>query len=399
MNLTKTLLVYKKELLDILRDRRTLMSMIIAPLLLFPVLILGVGALTASQIQKMEEKHYTVFVYGGEQAPRIVNALNGVETLDVEPFEDTEILRRLVQDGDVPAALIVPEGGLYEEGDAPKVTLLLNEGKERSEMVAGKIKNALRDLREEIALERVESLGGVEATLNPFEIEEENTATDEQMAGMILGTLIPYMLILIAMTGGLYPAIDLTAGEKERATIETILVTPVSRLDIVIGKFLTVMTASLLSGIISLFSMAIVFGVGMTTLLGNAENALDLSINPLSIVLGVAMIIPLTALFAAVLMTICIFAKSSREAQSYVTPLMFVIIIPAMMSMMPGFEPSAAQAWIPVMNVSLVMKQVLSGTMNWGLIGTTIGSTLLYAAAGIFVTTRVFQREEVLFKV
>jgi sodium transport system permease protein len=111
------------------------------------------------------------------------------------------------------------------------------------------------------------------------------------------------------------------------------------------------------------------------------------------------MILPLTALFAALLMTICISAKSSREAQSYVTPLMFVIIIPAMMSMLPGFEPSAAQAWIPVMNVSLVMKQVLSGTMNWELIGTTIGSTLLYAAIGIFITTRVFQREEVLFKV
>ena len=211
------------------------------------------------------------------------------------------------------------------------------------------------------------------------------------------------MVILLCMTGGMYPAMDLTAGEKERGTMETILSSPIPRLDLVLGKFFLVLTASLVTAALSVVSMGVSFW-GMQNM-----KSLDLSKNPdaagmqlhigFTAVLSVfLMALPLAVLFSAGLITISLFAKSYKEAQSYVSPLMILVIVPAVAAMLPGIELTSKLALIPILNVSLLCKELVTGTYHWNFIALIFLSTCVYAAIALFLAVKMFQREDVLFR-
>lgn len=394
-------IIYRKELLDIIRDRRTIISMIVIPLVMMPLMMLLVSSIVMKELEKIEASTFTVMVVHPERASGIMDVLRDVDNLEVLDLMDRDQAEILVREGDIEAAVVLPASGLSNEGDVPEIEVLVNESSEHSSTAGRRVRSALLDWREAIAKERIEDLGAPETVIKPFEILRSNVATGEQMTGQFLGMLLPYIMILLTMQGAIYPAIDLTTGEKERSTLETLLASAATRLEIVLGKYFTVMTASLVSATMALISMAFVIGFGFTSF--DTPNGQDLgfalSVSPLAISLALAMMIPLAALFSSLLMTIAIFAKSNREAQSYLVPLMMAVIVPAMMSMISTTGVSSNQAWIPVLNVSLVMKEILSGNIDWPLIGTALFSTTLYALAGIFVTMRVFQRESVLFRV
>ena len=209
----------------------------------------------------------------------------------------------------------------------------------------------------------------------------------------------------------MYPAIDLTAGEKERGTMETILCSPIGRLDIVLGKFLMVLTASLATVVFTLLSMGLTllvagnflgaaFGADAAAAAsssGGSSGVIAL-LNPLGLVGMVAMIIPFAVLISAAQLAICLFAKSYKEAQSYVSPLIIVIIMPAVVGMLPGVELDLGLALLPVLNLSLVSKEMVSGVFNWHYIGLIFGSSCIYAAAALWWCVRMFNREDVIFR-
>jgi sodium transport system permease protein len=198
----------------------------------------------------------------------------------------------------------------------------------------------------------------------------------------------------------MYPAIDLTAGEKERGTMETILSSPISRLDLVGGKFLLVFSASLATAILSVISMGGSFAIlGRTSLMNSSGGqTLALNLGLLSVVSVFLMALPLAFLFSAVLMTIALFAKSYKEAQSYLTPMTFLIVIPAVASVMPGVELTPKLALIPILNTSLVCKEIITGTYHWNSIALIFVSTCVYAGVALFLAVKTFQRESVLFR-
>jgi len=204
------------------------------------------------------------------------------------------------------------------------------------------------------------------------------------------------MIILLSIMGAMYPAIDLTAGEKERGTLETLLVSPVGRMEMVLGKFLTIMTASLSTATLSLLSLYVTVSSGMMM---TAAEEMTMTINPGALISLILMMIPLAGLFSALLMTIAVFARSYREAQTYISPLMIVAILPAMASLIPGISPDLQMALIPVLNVSMTLKEVLMGRFDFVLIMVTALSTMVYAAFAIFISFRMFQKESVLFRV
>jgi sodium transport system permease protein len=236
--------------------------------------------------------------------------------------------------------------------------------------------------------------------LSPFEVKQENVAPPEKVSGATFGGFIGYMVILLCMTGAMYPAIDLTAGEKERGTMETILSSPISRLDLVLGKFLLVFSASLTTAVLSVMSMGASFAILGRTQLMNSSNGQSFALN-VGLTAAVAvflMALPLAVLFSAVLMTIALFAKSYKEAQSYLTPMTFVVVIPAVASLMPGVELTPKLALVPILNTSLVCKEIISGTYHWNSIALIFASTCVYAAVGLFLAFKTFQRESVLFR-
>jgi sodium transport system permease protein len=229
-------------------------------------------------------------------------------------------------------------------------------------------------------------------------------ATQEKVAGVRLGPLIPYFIIIFSLMGALHPAMDLTAGEKERGTMETILASSVSRGELVMGKFLLVLTTSLLTAVISLTSYAMTLKYtpseatrGVGTRGGAALGQMgQFSLQSLALVFG--MVLPLAVFFSATLIALSLIARSYKEAQSYTGPLMTFAIIPAIISILPGIELNPKLALIPILNVSLVSKEILSGSYPWGLIGIVFGSTCFYAVVALAIAALQFQREEVLFR-
>jgi sodium transport system permease protein len=239
--------------------------------------------------------------------------------------------------------------------------------------------------------------------VKPFDVRTENVAPPEKVGGNAIGGIVPYLFLLLCFTGAMYPAMDLTAGEKERGTMETILCSPVARLDLVLGKFLMVLTASLGTVICSLISMGLTVAIGGPLLAGMAGGGRGAAaalptVDPLGLVAVFAMVFPMAVLFSAGLLAISLFAKSFKEAQSYVSPLVIVIVLPAVIGVLPGVELNARLALVPILNVSLVSKELVSGVWQWPYIALIFGSTSVYAALALGLAVRMFNREDVLFR-
>ncbi len=211
------------------------------------------------------------------------------------------------------------------------------------------------------------------------------------------------MVILLCFTGAMYPAMDLTAGEKERGTMETILSSPISRGDLVLGKFSLVLNASLATAALSVISMGVSFWFAQHFKFLDFGDTSDPNTLQIKIGLSAAlsvflMALPIAVLFSAALLTISLFAKTYKEAQSYLTPMTFLVIIPAVAAMLPGVELTPKLALVPILNVSLLCKELVASTYHWHYIAIIFASTCVYAAAALFIAIKMFQRESVLFR-
>jgi sodium transport system permease protein len=394
--------VYRKELIDSLRDRRTLFSMIAVPLLLMPVLTIGLLVVLIRQVGQASEEVPKVMVLGGKDSPKVraeLEKLEGVEIVAQKPDYAEEISSKQIR-----AAVEIPAGfdAKLAAGEPMSVKIYMYEGELKSGFGADRLQKFFRDVRDRAIRERLEARQLPENLIRPFDIKQQNVAPPEKVGGAILGGLVPYFVILLSLTGAMYPAMDLTAGEKERGTIETILCSPVSRTHLVLGKFLMVLTASVATALLSIISMTVSFGVGKKMLQGVAHGAADtvlqITLTAKAVISVFVMVLPLAVLFSAALLAIALFAKSFKEAQSYISPLMIVVVLPAVAAVLPGVELNTTLALVPVLNTSLVSKEIMTGTYHWNYIALIFASSCIYAAAAIAIAVKLFQREDVLFR-
>jgi len=400
MSLRNIGIVYRKELTDSLRDRRTLVSMIVIPLLVFPVMMLGFSYLAVKLVGQAKKEVPQIMVLGGEDSPKVMARLRNLDTIEIVPPAPDYVEQ--ISNKKIRAAVEIPKGfdAALERNEKTTIKIYMYEGEIKSSFAADRVEKFFSELREKTARDRLEARKLPVSLLKPFDIEQKNVAPPEKVGGSLFGGLIGYMVILLCMTGAMYPAIDLTAGEKERGTMETILCSPVERTHLVLGKFLMVLTASLASAMLSVISMGVSFlGVSkLGSLESGGRSPFQMSINPKAVLAVFGMVLPMAVLFAAALMTIALFAKSYKEAQSYLTPMTFLVVIPAVASLLPGVELNAKLALVPVLNTSLVSKEILTGTYHWNYIALIFLSSCAYAAAAMFIAVRMFQREDVLFR-
>ena len=403
--------VFAKELRDLLRDRRTIISMIVVPTLLMPALmalIVFVGVKVAREVATTPP---TVMLIGGEDSPEARRALETQQKFKIVPAAPD--WRQLISDKKLRAAVEIPAGfdAALERGERAKIKIYHYEGELRSDRAVSEVRRLFSGYGERIVEERLSARGLSLATIRPLEVRTENVAPPEKVGGNLIGGIIPYFFLLLAFTGAMYPAMDLTAGEKERGTMETLLCSPVARLDLVLGKFLMILTASLATVAFSLVSMLVTLSIGGSVavhrILGSgtagaqrtAERITSMTtLDPLGLVAVLGMVLPMVVLFAAVLFTISLFAKSFKEAQSYVSPLIIVIIMPAAIGMLPGVELNARLALVPILNVSLASKELVSGVWHWQYLALIFGSTCVYAALALALAVRMFKREDVIFR-
>jgi sodium transport system permease protein len=397
--------IYAKELRDCVRDRRTLISMIVIPTIVMPALIFGVGQAASTIVTKARAEVPRVMVLGGADSPGVRAELEQGGKFRVK--DATPDWKALISDKKVRAVVEIPAGferGLAA-GAAPAVRVYDYEGELKSGLAADQLEAFFAKLRTRATTKFLADRGLPATLARPFEIQRKNVAPPEKVGGNLLGGIVPYFVIMLCLIGSMYPAMDITAGEKERGTMETLLCSPAARTDIVLGKFLMVLTGGLSAVVFSLLSF------GLTLLLvgrsmgaaagvaGAVAAGVDLpTIDPVGVLGVLAMVLPVAVLFSAIVFTVSLFAKSQKEAQSYLTPFIFAVIVPSIVALLPGIELNLGLALIPVVNISLVCKEMLSGVWHWDYIAVIFGSTALYATAALAIADRMFRREDVIFR-
>ncbi|WP_438480937.1 ABC transporter permease [Oleiharenicola lentus] len=409
MNWKSIFVVYLKELKDQLRDRRTIISTIVIPTVLMPLMFFGVSVVMKKVITKAQDEGTSVMVVGAAGAPQLMSELQADKKFRVLPEKDD--YKQRIADKKMRVALELPENfeARLQKGEAVTASILHYEGEIKSGIGARELDSFLQKYRTKLVAERLTARGLPPELVKPYDIRRQNVAPPEKVGGAAIGGLIPYIIIILCFVGAMYPAMDLTAGEKERGTMETLMCSPTSRINIVLGKFLTVVTASAATMVFSLVSMGATAALGGSFLTskpaavtaGAATKSVASAmptIDPAGVLGLFAMILPVAVLFAAILLTVSLFAKSYKEAQSYVGPLIMVVILPAMFGMLPGIDLNLKTALVPILNLSLVSKEMLSGTWNWDFIAIIFGSTCVYAAVALALCVKMFNREDVMFR-
>jgi sodium transport system permease protein len=403
MNLNAVGIVYRKEFTEWVRDRRTLISTVLVPLLLFPLIMVGFSFLAVSLVGKAKNETPKVMVLGGEDSPQLLASLRKLDTLEIAPYAAN--WKDQISEKEIRAAVEIPPKfqSSLEKGEDETVKIYYYEGEMKSSFGADRLEKFLKDYRDQVVKDRLAAKNVAASVLKPFDIKQENVAPPEKVSGATIGGFIGYLVILLCMTGAMYPAIELTAGEKERGTMETILSSPVSRLDLVLGKFFLVLSAALATAALSVLSMGVSFSVARqlnpSASSGRGEAAaLLLQLGPKPVLFIFTMALPLAVFFSAALMTIALFAKTYKEAQSYLTPMTFLVVIPAVASLLPGVELTPKLALVPILSTSLVCKEIIAGTYHWSSIAIIFASTCVYAVVALFLAFKTFQRESVLFR-
>jgi len=380
--------VYRKELKDALRDRRTLISTFVIPTVVMPALMFGFGAATHRAYQSVQAEIPQVMIIGGAYAPELRQACEVDGKLKIVPATEdyaAQIIAKKLR-----AAMEIPANfeAMLRGDKLGLVKIYHYQGEFKSEHAVTELKRVLQDFRDKSVQQKIKALALPTNFVKPFGITLQNVAPPEKVGGNYAGGIIPYMLILLCFTGAIHTAMDLTAGEKERGTMETILCSPVARMDIVMGKFLMVLTASLATVTATLTAFSVTaFASGLMP-----------TLSTLGVVGVFVMVLPLAVFFSALLLTVALFAKNFKEAQTYVSPLIFLVILPAAIGLLPGVELNMKYSFIPILNVTLLSKEMVSGNFPLHSMAFIFGSTCVYAFIALRVATYMFNREEVIFR-
>lgn len=390
--------VFKKEGLDTLRDRRAIIAMIVIPMVIFPVLFGGLGFFAIKEVKKAQEKQVHIGLVQPVPDNALVDALKAKGGFSIRELEAGVDPAGEVENTNLDAVLVFePDFAEQLTGSgAGKVTMHYrstgNGGIFRS-----RIMSLVNDYRKQVRESRIQGLGYTLDFINPVDVAFQDVATQQEQIGEAIGGFIPYIFIILCFTGAMYPAIDLGAGEKERGTLETLLTSSAPLMKILMGKLLLIVCSGLFAAGLSLTSMAIAL-FSMGSLLGDFAASIGPMLQPLNIVLFFSLLLPLTIFFASFLLTLSFFAKSFKEAQSIISPMMAVIIFPLVFGMMPWVKLTYATALVPILNISLASKAIFSGNVAWGPVVVVYVSLIAMGAIGFVACTKLAGRESILFR-
>lgn len=402
--LRTVLLVASRELLESLRDKRTLFVALVLPVLLYPLVTLGLGSVVQSQKKKLAAANQRIAVTGSDAA--------AVRTLVLERApspagEDAGAALEVVESADPRADLAAGKLQLWveaaedfartlaEDGTA-RVVVRFDGADDRSREAREKWTQAYEAAKARELDARMVRRGLPEAWRKPLEMDWEDVSPPERSAAYAFGRVLAMLLVLMTVTSSFYPAVDAVAGEKERGTMETLLVAPCGRTELVLGKFLAVLVVTLAAAVLNLASLALTTGPLVGALGPARAPAVHVTGD---VVLGIlALLLPLSALCSALSLSLSTVARSVKEAQHYLSPLVMVLLPMAMVVILPNLPLTRTLAAVPVTNVVLFFRDLLIGKAEWGTGIVVFASTLTFAGLAIWTSVLLFLREETLFR-
>lgn len=399
--------VFLKEIKELLRDKKTLLFVVALPLVVFPVIFALIGFMASQATLEAEQKVHTYAIVNADYAKPFANEVfyhKSFKKLESEQvFSSVDELKAAVEKGIIDVGIYIPSPAeqTLNEGKQSKWQIVFNDAQSINFLFSN-LKEVAEQYAQSLQKAKFIELGVDEqaqaALLNPIELEKVNTADKRETLGEKMGAFIPYLLLPLVLTGAMYPAIDIGAGEKERGTLETLLLTPLTRTQLVLGKFFTVLASSITSALITVLSFGLWIGLAGQFIELDALKTAFGTVQTLDLVLILLLLLPVAAIFSSLVLAISIYARSFKEAQNYMTPLSFGIFVPIVVAIMPNMELTAKTAFIPITNVCLAIKEIIKGTIEMHYVGLIFLATLLLAGALLTFCTYWFKKEEVLFR-
>jgi sodium transport system permease protein len=394
--------VFKKEMKDTLRDKRTWRTMILLPIVLTLLMAYGMPSLIEKQTKKLDEVPPKVALVGAPIDAPLPSFLKQTKQIDLVQVQDPN---QQLKDGKIQAILSINPNfdQAIAQNQSGSLTISYDESDTKSSMTQSRLSALISSYSETIVTNRLASKGIDQKLLKPIDMKMDNVATQEQVGGMFMAMIMPMMLGMWTALGGMYAAIDLGAGEKERGTLEALLTTPPSRLSIVIGKYLAVIVSSMISSIVSVTGMYLAFVAKGSATIGDSSgaNAANLTFTvPISHLLMVVFVsLTLAIVFSALQLSVSVFARKFKEAQTYISPLSIVVVVPGVLLQFTSLHDiHVMYFFIPLMNTLVCYKEILMGVINWSHIGITFAVSMLIAVVLLRVTHFLFNRETVILR-
>lgn len=406
----------RKELRESLRDRRTILTLVLMPLLLYPLLSIAFRLFFLSHLGSSQAPEYRIGISSEEDGKLLSTYLLLADELAAEEaaakhesseakpapklsywqVDTPEELENAVRNNAIHVGMRLRPGGLREI--RPDRNLALD----------GELLYAEGSLIGREVLEYLESRGAaanarfLEVRLGflrvrqrpiPLQLSRVLLPDTEGKHTISLTAVVPLILILMTITGAVYPAIDLTAGERERGTLEILVAAPIPRLGLLFAKYVTVLTVALLTALVNLGMMTVTMYLSGVGPLLFGERGL-----PVALMLQVfGLLLLFAAFFSAVLLALTSFARSFKEAQAYLIPLMLLALVPGVVGVLPGLPLTGTLAVVPLLNIVLLARDLFVGRADPLLAATVLLSTFLYALAALAVAARLFGAEAVLY--
>ena len=392
-----------KEIKHLFRDTKTIVQTVVVPTFITPLLIGAIFWYVGSIATEETKKSYDISVYSSSDSLLIDN-LDNSDRLDVSSEDSVEAVIDAVTFDESEIGIVFDDkfSDDLTSNDSAQLTIYSKDIDTFSQ-AKSIVSNIVDDYEENIRNDRLELLDLDDNYVNPITINEEDLTTEEESAGSIFGALLALFFVMYVISGSMYPAIDLGAGEKERGTMETLISTNISSVDIIIGKMLSVTSSAILTATFSMLGFAIpiliIFMFYADSINEYLFGLLSAIVNPVALIGVFVLIIPLSVFMGAFLLAISVYAKTPKEAGLLLGNVLIVFIIPCYVPLInPGLELDFVGALIPCYNLALITNNLIAGTVDWFLYSVALLSTIVYCIVAIYITYIMFDDENVIFR-
>lgn len=401
--MSKWRVLINKELKHLFRDTKTIVQTVVVPTFITPVLIGAIFWYISSIAQEETVKTYDI-AYSGDISNQIYDEIEETDRFTIVPIDSLDNLKLSVQDDSSDIGIYIDdEFNLESSINSTGKVMVFYKDLDTFSQAKDILMNIINDYEKDIISARLNDLSIDENILDPIDLEEEDLTTDKEFAGTFIGALIAFLFIAYILQGSMYPAIEMGAGEKERGTMETLISTNISSVEIIIGKMFSITLSAVITAIFStlgfILPLIIVFLYFGDSIPDTFFNIVSAIVNPLAILGIFSMLVPLSIFMGALMLAVSVYSKNPKEAGLLLGNLMIFFFAPAYLPLInPGLEIDLVGSLIPCFSLALHTNALISDNLDPFLFSVTIGSTIVYSLISIYVTYIMFDDEKVIFR-
>ena len=392
-----------KEIVHLFRDTKTIVQTVVVPTFITPLLIGAIIWYISSIAVDEGKKTYDVAVYD-QMNTELTAKLQESDRLNIVLKDSLDqVIDDVTNDNSEIGISYGSDFITQLENNISAEVTIYSKNLDNFSQAQGIVSDVIDDYDDQIRNERLDDLNIDESFINPITVLDEDLTTNEEFAGSIIGGILAFLFIIYIMQGSMYPAIDLGAGEKERGTMETLISTNISSVDIIIGKMFSVTSSAVLTAIFSLLGFAlplvVIFLFYGDSIPENAFEIISAIVNPVAIIAMFGLLIPLSIFMGAFMLAVSIYSKNPKEASLLLGNAIIVFFIPAYVPLInPGIELDLVGSLIPCYSFALHTNALIAGNTDWFLYGATLISNIIYCSIAIYVTYIMFDDEKIIFR-